>query len=450
MKWILLGGCPAQLDFEEPLSNKIEMIECGNSKSFNNNTALVLKTMNKEDRYSHLIPLDEIMCCFSPYCRYTTQTMVIKAGKSDHLCWDGSTTIKPTDIVMNQVTPMTREAPITFGHVRMQLYINIYNTRVSYPTSVILLSMADVKACFCFPCIHTDLTGAFGFLARGYFNLATAMVFGSTASTSSWEPFRHAIQALSVVYAHCRDLIKKHRKFLDMISWATLDPAPDLARVIPCLINTGVLDDQGNKVLLPARIYVDDALMLAISKEYMEQVLAALIKAIFAVMGTPDTSVRQCSLALDKWEKLHVAPIQTMLGLVINTNRMTVSVPDDYIQSVCMLIDSTWHTHCQQFMVKEAQELTGKLGHLAKGETGSSTYSPTYMHPLHMPFLRTKDSWQSLLQSFEPLSSHYGLATFSAMSRTKSTTSHSPSNALQNWYVNPGVSTTSPSQCARR
>jgi hypothetical protein len=135
------------------------------------------------------------------------------------------------------------------------------------------------------------------------------MVFGSTASASSWEPFRCAIQALSVVYVHCCDLIKKHRKFLNKISWATLDPAPDLARAIPCLINTGVLDDQGNKVPLPARIYIDDDLTLATSKKNMEQVLAALTEAIFAVMGAPDTSVCQCSLAMDKWEKLHVAPI---------------------------------------------------------------------------------------------------------------------------------------------
>ncbi len=147
--------------------------------------------------------------------------MVIKAGKSDYLCWDGSTTIKPTDIVMNQVTPITREAPIIFGHAKMQLYVGIYNTGVSYPTYIILLAMVDVKACFHFPCVHTDLTGVFGFLAGGYFNLATAMVFGSTASASSWEPFRRAIQALSVVYVHCRDLIEKHRKFIDMISWAT-------------------------------------------------------------------------------------------------------------------------------------------------------------------------------------------------------------------------------------
>ncbi len=86
MKRIPLDGCPAQRDFEEPLTNKIKLIEHGNSKSFNNFTALVLKTMNKEDRYSHLIPLDEIMCRFSPYCCRTTQTMVIKAGKSDRLC----------------------------------------------------------------------------------------------------------------------------------------------------------------------------------------------------------------------------------------------------------------------------------------------------------------------------------------------------------------------------
>jgi hypothetical protein len=72
-----------------------------------------------------------------------------------------------------------------------------------------------------------------------------------------------------------------------MISWATQDPAPDLARAIPCLINTGVLNNQGNKVLLPARIYVDDALMLATSKENMKQVLAALIKAILMSWAHP-------------------------------------------------------------------------------------------------------------------------------------------------------------------
>jgi hypothetical protein len=130
-----------------------------------------------------------------------------------------------------------------------------------------------------------------------------------------------------------------------MISWAPFDPSSDLTKAVPCSINTGVINDQGTKVLLPARIYIDDALTLATSKESMEQVLASLIEVIFVVMGAPDTSVCQCSLAMDKWEKLHIAPVQTMLGLVIDTNRMTVSVPDNYIQRFLLLIDFTWHTH---------------------------------------------------------------------------------------------------------
>ncbi len=148
MKWILLDGCPAELTFEEPLSNKMEMILRGNSKSFNKNPEIVKKTMNKEDRYSHVVPLDILICLLSPYLRRTMQTIVLKKGKNPHLCYNASTTKKPTDIIMNQITPVAQEAPITFGRVKIQLYINIYNTRISYPLAGILLAMGTIKACF--------------------------------------------------------------------------------------------------------------------------------------------------------------------------------------------------------------------------------------------------------------------------------------------------------------
>ena len=369
MERVLVRGCPAELHFEEPLANKLEMIQRGNSRSFNDNTDLVLKTINKEDRYSHLVPMDETICRFSPHCRHTTQTMVIKKGKNDRLVWDGSTTMKPTDIVMNQITPTINEAPITFGHVKMQMYINIYNTRISYPRSTILLAAADIKACFRFARLHADLTGAFGFFAGGYYNLTTAMVFGSTASASSWEPFQRAIEALSVLYLNRPELVKKHRKYLDMLSWATVDDTVDIFPARSCEINSGITDESGNPIPLPARIYVDDALISATSSVRMELVLAALIEAIFVVMGYPDETIRQCPLALDKWISLIISPRQVMLGLIIDTNTLTVGIPDDYVSGVCELIDSTWHIHRKRFTVKEAQELTGKLGHLAEGAT---------------------------------------------------------------------------------
>jgi hypothetical protein len=72
--------------------------------------------------------------------------------------------------------------------------------------------------------------GAFGFLAGGYFNLATAMVYGSTALASSWEPFCHAIEDLSIFFANQIDFVEKHRKYLDMLSWANaIVPPPDLS-----------------------------------------------------------------------------------------------------------------------------------------------------------------------------------------------------------------------------
>ena len=112
------------------------------------------------------------MCTFSPYCGHKTQTLVIKPGNNDRLFWDASTTFLPTNIVMNQVTPVDNKAPITFGTTKMKFLIDIYNTKISFPDALIFLDTADIKACFRFWRIHADLTCAFGFIAGGYFLLA--------------------------------------------------------------------------------------------------------------------------------------------------------------------------------------------------------------------------------------------------------------------------------------
>ncbi len=180
-------------DFEHMrriLLDKLAMLRRGNLKTFKANPDLIKKVMNKEDCYSHLVPIDEDICRASAFCHSTTQTVVIKPGKANRITWDSSTMLFATDIVMNQVTPVSCEAPITFGHIKIQLYIDIYNTRLSNPTATILLGMADIKACFRFPRIHPNLTGVFGFATDRYYNLATAMVFGSTTSAPCWEPFR--------------------------------------------------------------------------------------------------------------------------------------------------------------------------------------------------------------------------------------------------------------------
>jgi hypothetical protein len=53
--------------------------------------------------------------------------MVIKLGKNGRLWWDGTIAMNPTYIVMNHITLVVNWSPITFGRIKLQLYIDIYN-----------------------------------------------------------------------------------------------------------------------------------------------------------------------------------------------------------------------------------------------------------------------------------------------------------------------------------
>ena len=146
------------------------------------------------------------MCC-------TTQALVgnNKGTLVEKLraIWDRTTRLTPEDVVANDQTPTKDEAEITFGMVKVLFYWMWFTMRVSFPEAGIFLVLADIKACFRFQKIHPDLTGAFGFLVNDLYCLATAMVFGSNTSASSWEPFRRAIEGLSMKLANRPVLVKK-------------------------------------------------------------------------------------------------------------------------------------------------------------------------------------------------------------------------------------------------
>ncbi len=287
------------------------------------------KRLNKEEQLGKMDPL---LCKLSPYLCHTMHGIVIKDGKTNRIVLDRLTVTRPKNIVMNQVTLVAQESAVTFGHVKSQIYTDIYNMRISYPTATIILGVADVKGCFRYPRIHTDLTGAFGFIADELYNLATAMVFGSTASASSWEAFGQAIEALTKVFANRPNLVVKHKTFIDMLTWEEIDPSTKLTPSFSCTINHGIMDDAGNRMDLPACIYVDGALMLALDVDHMKMVLAATIEAIFVVIDERDVTARQCPLAMDKWLELMIGPKQTMLGLIMDTNRLIVAIPAKYLQ----------------------------------------------------------------------------------------------------------------------
>jgi hypothetical protein len=224
------------------------------------------------------------------------------------------------------------EASITFGAANLKLLQCIYNWRISNPNSKIYLALADITACFRFPRVHADLTGAFGFIAEKMYFLATSMVFGSNASASSWEPFCRAIKALIIEYSMKLNLILKYKDLLDMLKWEDkVTHIGEFVRAVACPLNPGI---QGLDGFLEAFIYVDDILASANKKFNMLCLLAATIEAIFTVYDCPHIEVHWCPLSHKKWDELVVGTVQTVLGLTDNTNKLTVGITPEYRDQV--------------------------------------------------------------------------------------------------------------------
>jgi hypothetical protein len=288
-----------------------------------------------------------------------------KRGKF-RVIFDASTQSYQHELVLNQVTDSEFEAIIDFGQSKMRLYVSIYNWRISFPGEIIYLVLADISACFQYPRIAADLTGAFGFMFEKLYFLSTSHVFGSNTSASSWEPFRHAIKNSIPIYFLWEDLVIKHKDLLDALKWDESPAAPNLVKAVRCELNKGVLNDDSTLSPPSAEVYVEDIMAAAVRKKWILKLLAAIIESIFVVCGRPDTDVRQCPLSLEKWGELIVGPRQIILGLVVDTNEMTVRMSDEYLSEVQVLITAKWNCKRKFFRVNDMQKLVGKLARLGE------------------------------------------------------------------------------------
>jgi hypothetical protein len=78
---IITQGCPSQLIFDEDTMNKLTVIEKGNQQTFETHPEVLTKTMNKEEKNSHVLPFRQWVVFFSPYLCCTPQGMREKNGK---------------------------------------------------------------------------------------------------------------------------------------------------------------------------------------------------------------------------------------------------------------------------------------------------------------------------------------------------------------------------------
>ncbi len=92
------------------------------------------------------------------------------------------------------------------------------------------------------------------------------------------------------VFANRPDLVIRHKKFINMLKWEEIDPSAKLTPASSCTIDCGIIDDTGKQRNLPACIYIDNALMLALNADHMKMVLAVggpVLKSVKKLLQTP-------------------------------------------------------------------------------------------------------------------------------------------------------------------
>jgi hypothetical protein len=150
-----------------------------------------------------------------------------------------------------------------------------------------------------------------------------------------------------------------------MLVWGDDDNSSvcELVQAFKCPLNPSTLDQHGP---LEAYIYVDDILASGVGKQNILRLLAAIVEAVFIVCGRSMIEVRQCPLSIEKWLELVIGTVQTILGLTVDTNLMTVGITPQYRQQVFDLITEKWQDTRRIFKVRDIQKLVGKVARLGK------------------------------------------------------------------------------------
>ena len=130
---VFYQGCPSELVFEESRENKITLLRRGNQRSVSDHPKIANKKMNKEERYSHVAPFPSWLARFAWMAHHVPQRMIIKEVKNPWLVWDRTTKRRASDVMMNDITPTHKEAPITFGSMKIDHMVRLYNLRITYP-----------------------------------------------------------------------------------------------------------------------------------------------------------------------------------------------------------------------------------------------------------------------------------------------------------------------------
>ena len=126
----------------------------------------------------------------------------------------------------------------------------------------------------------------------------------------------------------------------------------------------------GRMQIHPMTPFFDDILYADVfCIERTEQAAVACIEAIFIVLGHSDLSKRQDPVSWDKFTEMVMGWLSRVLGLDVDTRRLVVRTPTEYVEKTLHVLAETWHkgnNTRQTFLLKDAEVMAGRLGYISE------------------------------------------------------------------------------------
>ena len=368
---VMTFGAPSHFVAETTRANTLLHWRKNNHPSIMQDLDKTIKAMNKLEQHKFVIVLRSWIARFVPHIFFTPHHILKKAGKKDRLICDSSRRFTPTSVPINMMTSTRDGAELNcdYGRVLSRILIRIWNLRITYPRRDIILHANDVKSCFRQIKHHPDVMGAFSYIIAKTLYLSCGLTMGSDFSPAVWEICRRLAEQLATSLFDDESLRTKHRQRLDQLQWSKRlgkGKKDDFVPAHACRSHKGVLNENGRPVNTPHHLFVDDDIYAEIfDVKRIEQCVAAGIESIFVLLGESDTNVRQDPIAWDKLYEMVIHYTNKVLGFIVNTRAMTIETPSEFIRNVSKLMTTTWGKHRKSFTIKEAETLTGLLGHIS-------------------------------------------------------------------------------------
>ena len=288
----------------------------------------VTKVLNKEERNQFVMAFPNWIARFAPDIFLSPQHNLQKEGKKDRLIFDAKLMVAPTAIPINLMTSTHEgvELQCEFGHTWHNILKRVWNLRISYPHSDIVIHANDVKSCFRQIKHHPDVAGAFCFVVSDYLYAQFGLSFGADFSPPIWEICRRMAEQMAAKLFDDTTLVDKHAKYLSQLQWGKkLGKKTDFVQAVACSKHQGVLDEQGRAPPTPHHYFVDDGLYAEVfDKPRILQATAASIETIFLLLGESALHNRQDPISWDKLFEMLINYSNVALGNHINTRKMIV------------------------------------------------------------------------------------------------------------------------------